>query len=94
MYNVLNLRALPLWSSNAIQRIDRSTPFGNPFHITSRCTREQAIARFTEYWLADEQEPLRALAVQTLRGHDLACWCAPLPCHGDVLMKWLYQELG
>jgi len=94
MYTVLNLRSLPTWTGVPIQRIDRSTPFGNPFHISSRCTRELAIARFTEYWLSPEIEPLRALAVQTLRGHDLACWCAPLPCHGDVLMKWLYQELG
>ena len=22
-----------------------------------------------------------------LRGCDLVCWCRPLPCHGDVLLR-------
>jgi hypothetical protein len=22
-----------------------------------------------------------------LRGCDLVCWCARLPCHGDVLLR-------
>ncbi|HEY1865170.1 MAG TPA: DUF4326 domain-containing protein [Roseiarcus sp.] len=22
-----------------------------------------------------------------MRGKDLACWCAPKPCHGDVLLR-------
>ena len=25
--------------------------------------------------------------LHTLAGHDLACWCAPLPCHCDVLVR-------
>jgi hypothetical protein len=25
-------------------------------------------------------------ALHDLRGCDLYCWCAPLPCHGDVLL--------
>ena len=27
-----------------------------------------------------------------LGGHRLACWCAPLPCHGDVLAA-VWREL-
>jgi hypothetical protein len=26
-------------------------------------------------------------AVPKLRGRDLVCWCAPLACHGDVLIR-------
>jgi Domain of unknown function (DUF4326) len=26
-------------------------------------------------------------ALPELRGLDLVCWCAPLPCHGDVLLR-------
>jgi hypothetical protein len=26
-------------------------------------------------------------ALHDLRGLDLVCWCAPLPCHGDVLLR-------
>jgi hypothetical protein len=25
-------------------------------------------------------------ALDELRGRDLICWCAPLACHGDVLI--------
>ena len=25
--------------------------------------------------------------IHELRGKDLVCWCAPLPCHGDVLAR-------
>jgi len=36
--------------------------------------------------LADERRRLMA-AQPELRGKDLACWCAPEPCHGDVLFE-------
>jgi Domain of unknown function (DUF4326) len=26
-------------------------------------------------------------ALDELRGRDLVCWCAPLACHGDVLIE-------
>jgi hypothetical protein len=26
-------------------------------------------------------------ALGELRGMDSACWCAPLACHGDVLLR-------
>jgi hypothetical protein len=26
-------------------------------------------------------------ALHELRGLDLVCWCAQLPCHGDVLLE-------
>lgn len=25
--------------------------------------------------------------LHNLKGKDLVCWCAPLPCHGDVLLR-------
>lgn len=25
--------------------------------------------------------------VHTLRGKDLVCWCAPQPCHADILLE-------
>ena len=27
-----------------------------------------------------------------LRGKDLVCWCAPLPCHADVLLELANKE--
>ena len=25
--------------------------------------------------------------ITELRGKDLVCWCAPLPCHADILLE-------
>jgi len=25
--------------------------------------------------------------IEELRGKDLVCWCAPLPCHADILLE-------
>jgi hypothetical protein len=36
-------------------------------------------------WLRQQQRLMDALP--ELRGCDLVCWCAPLPCHGDVLLR-------
>jgi hypothetical protein len=30
-------------------------------------------------------------ALPELRGKTLACWCTPLPCHGDVLVRLLAE---
>lgn len=74
--------------------------FGNPFtHMNVPGTvrvgsREEAIARFRT-WLdgtsdQDVQQKRRQWILDnlhTLRGRDLMCYCAPLPCHGDVLAE-------
>ena len=28
-----------------------------------------------------------------LRGKELGCWCAPSPCHGDILRKYADKEV-
>jgi hypothetical protein len=49
-------------------------------------SREEAIVRHAEWLLnADEAEGLRA-ALYELEGLDLLCYCAPLPCHADLLL--------
>jgi hypothetical protein len=30
--------------------------------------------------------------VHELRGKDLVCWCAPEPCHGDLLLKLANED--
>lgn len=71
----------PCWAV----RIDRRSKWGNPFKIGQDGTREEVIAKF-EAWLL-QRPNLIALAKKELRGKDLLCWCAPLPCHGDVLLR-------
>lgn len=69
-------------------RIDRIGKWGNPWKIGKGLTREDVIAKYREYVMGnDEQEGLGNLIVKELRGKTLGCWCAPLPCHGDVLRE-------
>lgn len=65
-------------------RIDRQTNWGNPFrlHKNTAAGRARAIEQYRA-WIATEADLLNALP--TLQGKTLACWCAPKPCHGDVL---------
>jgi len=69
------------------------SPFANPFRITSTTSREECINKYESYIRARlRNEPeLRSLLAQ-LRGKRLGCWCAPDPCHADVLLR-LINEL-
>jgi len=64
--------------------IGRPSKWGNPFIIDRDGTREEVIAKYREYIMADTY--LRS-AVKSLKGLDLVCWCAPQACHGDVLLE-------
>lgn len=64
-------------------RIDRRSRWGNPFEIPDDGDRGVVIAKYAQHYLPHKnvlQEELPGL-----RGKALACWCAPEPCHGDVL---------
>jgi len=65
--------------------IDRRTRWGNPFKIDSTCTREESIKKYEEYFVKNLLKDLHLI-------HDarrLGCHCKPLPCHGDVIKKYL-----
>jgi hypothetical protein len=61
--------------------VGRPSPWGNPFEIGKHGTRAEVIAKYRE-WL-----PKSGLDPTELRGRDLVCWCAPQPCHADVLLE-------
>jgi hypothetical protein len=64
--------------------IGRPSPFGNPFEIGPDGTRLEVIEKYKQWLLA--QPELVARVQRELRGKDLVCWCAPLPCHGNLLL--------
>ncbi|MGE3854898.1 MAG: DUF4326 domain-containing protein [Planctomycetota bacterium] len=69
--------------------IGRPSKWGNPFKVrkgkrTDGLPREVAIERYRE-WIKTRPELLASL--HELRGKRIACWCAPLACHGDVLAE-------
>lgn len=72
--------------------VDRTTKWGNIFKIGQLCpraskflTRKDAIAEYAD-WL-DGMVYYGRLNLDELAGKDLVCWCAPLPCHADILLE-------
>jgi hypothetical protein len=146
LLNIHDLGKVGCWPAD-IRRIDRRSPYGNPFKIAdmvwaavalyglnSEPNRRLASVAFYRAWLGDgrvlipgevsgderggaleytdgstcsvgqaargfaafgAQMDLAKVALpprpdlEPLRGYRLACWCAPLPCHGDVILEWL-----
>lgn len=80
MASVVNIKDTGL--QPGIVRIDRKTKWGNPFVIGKDGSREEVVLRYKQYFLASSLMN----DLEELRGKDLACWCAPLTCHGDVLV--------
>ena len=69
--------------------IGRPSKWGNPFVIGKDGTREEVIAKYEQLLLS--RSDLQA-SLHELQGKDLVCWCAPLPCHGDILLKHANKE--
>lgn len=67
--------------------IGRPGPWGNPFVIGEHGDRAQVIAQY-EAWLLAQPEMVERMR-RELRGRDLVCWCAPLPCHGNIILRLL-----
>lgn len=77
--------------------IGRGTPLGNPYPITDKLRREEAI-RLYDRWLnerindGDESvcRELNRLYAMVCRGPlTLVCSCTPKPCHGEVIRRVL-----
>jgi Domain of unknown function (DUF4326) len=73
----------------------RPSEWGNPFKFPSfyayqsrevkLALRKASVDRFRRY--LDEHPHLKEEARKALKGRDLICCCAPLPCHGDVWLE-------
>lgn len=70
--------------------IGRPSKWGNPFVVGKPWTRAKAIEQFEQYIRANEW--LMAAAKRELKGRNLLCFCAPEPCHGDVLLRIANEE--
>lgn len=65
--------------------IGRPTKWGNPFVIGVHGDRDQVIEKYRQYILMNPE--LYAAVKTELRGKNLICYCAPKPCHGDILLQ-------
>ena len=65
--------------------VGRPSPFGNPFSIGKDGSREEVIEKYRQ-WLQDQPRLIKIMK-RELKGKDLVCFCAPKPCHGDVIKE-------
>lgn len=72
--------------------------WGNPFKLTDREPRGATIERYRAWlWLEIRTGARSIEELAELHGKTLACWCAPQPCHGDVLARaaaWAHEQLA
>ena len=69
--------------------VGRPSRWGNPFEIGKDGTREEVVAKYLDYAkmrMRQAPDDIYSEFVKELRGKDLVCWCAPAPCHADVLL--------
>jgi hypothetical protein len=71
--------------------------FANPYHVDNGDpeSREKVIKAYEKYIrgkisrgeVDKSTRQLYCPGIGALRGKTLGCWCRPLPCHGDVLIR-------
>lgn len=66
--------------------VGRPTKWGNPFKIDAKHSREDVVREFRVY-VTGLLNNGTGYPLRELRGKHLVCWCAPLPCHADVLLE-------
>lgn len=77
--------------------IGRGSKWGNPFSHLHRTlaaykvdNRQESIECYEE-WIINQDELMNSL--HELKGKRLGCYCKPLACHGDVLVKLIERHL-
>ena len=81
-----------------------ASPLANPFRLTCEADRDQVIADY-RFWLWKQIQGGNPEVLQELRrlltlarrpeGVTLLCWCAPKPCHGQVVaraLQWMGEQ--
>ena len=69
--------------------IGRGSLFGNAFIIGTDGTREEVIEKYRKWFHKRLKDDWFVREVHALQGKRLGCFCAPLPCHGDVIKEYL-----
>lgn len=86
---VVNIKTCPDWTKRSGDiYIGRGSPWGNPYRMnnSSMDERIRVIELFEKNTL-----PRLDLTALVYNANRLGCYCAPLPCHGDILKKEIEQ---
>lgn len=85
------------FSHGDVVYVGRPSKWGNPFAIGPHGDRAVVIRKY-EGWIMGKvvvpgcRPPTIQEIRRELRGKTLACWCAPAPCHADVLYRIANSE--
>jgi hypothetical protein len=95
---VINIRAVGKWPAPNCVYVGRTPRWGDTKwgnyqpKIRSNATPAEHAAAGAAYRAWIVTQPDRMAELHELRGKDLACHCAPLPCHADVLLELANRE--
>jgi len=78
-------------STGKFVRIDRSSPFGNPYEMPGDGDRNKVCDSFSLYF---QRKFSLHSQLKDLAGKVLGCWCYPQRCHGELLMTLAKQAEG
>jgi hypothetical protein len=98
----INIRNKNKWNQDGIY-IGRPSVLSNPFKITEDQTREIVIQRYgymlinaiqkRKYPIMAELQRLESLLLTHPKQQmNLICYCAPKPCHGDLIKQILLNK--
>ena len=74
-------------------RFPATNTFGCPFRIPDETARADIMTQYETYLRRElAASPTLLAALLSLRGKKLGCWCSPLPCHGDILLKIINEH--
>lgn len=79
--------------------IGRGSTLGNPYVMDdAENTRDTVIRKYRLHlWREIKAGRITTDYLRSLQGKRLGCYCAPKPCHGDVIVKavaWAMREKG
>lgn len=77
--------------------VGRPSKWGNPFKIGQVyggiiLDRDSVIQQFEDWLTGSDIGRKLLLDIHELRGKTLACWCAPLSCHADILARLANED--
>jgi len=61
-----------------------TSPLACPYRVGRDGTRAEVVGRYRVYLVG---RPDLLAELPRLRGGRIGCWCAPLPCHADVIAE-------
>jgi Domain of unknown function (DUF4326) len=84
--NNKNMKVSNMRSQDHDVSIDRKSKWGNPIKIPRDGDRAEVLAKYRT-WITEGEGRHLLNDLHELKGQTLGCHCAPLACHGDVLIE-------